>query len=128
VLLTAVLGVAGGWFMREQLGPALDDSSIGFVSLAGVSRGGECTIARLAPGTRIVAVRIPGATAQAQLLAARADGTPLAASDYSVRMQADRSWLLRISGSALLGQEVELESREGSARDPVGCISGITTP
>jgi hypothetical protein len=131
VFLACALGLGGGWFLRAGRGGSLDDGALGFVSLAGPTRSADCTVVPLAAGTRIVAARIPGARSGQGLIATRLDGRPLDASGYSVRVQPDGSWLLRIEASLLLGQEVVLESREGTgadAREPIGCLAAVESP
>jgi hypothetical protein len=128
LFLACALGLGGGWFLHAGRGPALDDGSVGFVSLAGPTRSADCTVVPLAAGTRIVAARIPGARSGQELIATRLDGQPLDASRYSVRVQADGSWLLRLEATALLGKEVALEARDASVADasePIGCLAAI---
>jgi hypothetical protein len=133
-LLATSLGLCGGWFLHSGSAGSLEDGSLELVSLAGTSRGDDCSVVRLARDARIVAARIPGASAGAGLVATRLDGRPLEAREYSVRTQPDGSWLVRLPASRILGQEVRLEAHypaaqgEPASSEPVGCLSGLAVP
>jgi len=133
-LLATSLGLCAGWFLHPSSPASLEDGSLELVSLAGTSRGADCSVVRLANDARIVAARIPGASAGAVLVATRLDGRPLEAREYSVRTQPDGSWLVRLPAARILGQEVRLEAHypaapgEPASSEPVGCLSGLAVP
>jgi len=118
----AIAGVAG-WFARSLQGPEAD--RIGFFSLPAVAtRGVECTPARLAAGLEFVAVRVPGAVLDQQLVPVDSDGRDLAPESYTVRTQADGAWVVQFSAAALRDREVRFEARKRDGTgEPLGCIA-----
>lgn len=130
-VLAACLGVLGGWFLHGGQGTSIDDDSIALTSLAPLTRGTDCSVVRLAANTRVVALRIPGAEPGVLLRATHLDGSALGRGDYSVRVQADHSWLVRLAGPAIIGHEVALAT-EAAAGDaghlPLGCVAAVVAP
>ena len=123
-VLTCV-GAAGGWYARSTQGPSLTADSLGFYSLPVRMRGpSDCLSLRLDTPIKLVAVRVPGAAAEQQLVAVDGTGRDLSPDSYAVRMQGDGSWLVRLSAPAVRGQSVRFEARsaDGTA-DPRGCIA-----
>lgn len=117
----AVAGAAGGWFARSLQS---DADSIGFYSLPAVVRGpADCATAHLGPGVNLLAVRVPGAARDQQLVLVDNDGHDLAPERYSVRTQGDGTWLAQLSASALRQREIRFEARslDGTV-EPRGCL------
>ncbi|HTT01237.1 MAG TPA: zf-HC2 domain-containing protein [Steroidobacteraceae bacterium] len=118
------LGAAGGWSARSVQTAGLDADSTAFYSLPPVARGpADCLTAALAPATRQLALRVPGAAPDQQLVAVDSEGHDLAADDYVVRTQADGSWLVRMRAKLLREQGIRFEARsaDGTA-EPRGCV------
>jgi anti-sigma factor RsiW len=130
VLMASALGLLCGRFLGDRA-PSIGDPSLAFVSLGAPTRAGDCAVVRIAADARVVAIRIPGALEQTTLVATRVGGSALDRDRYSVRTQADGSWLVRLPVAALVGQEIELETRSAQAGEParpVGCVSAIAVP
>lgn len=122
-----LVGAGGGWLARSAQGPWLDADRISFYSLPAVSRGfADCTGLQLGPRTRLVALRIPGAMLEQQLIAIDSDGHDLRADSYTVEVQGDGSWLVRLPSQTLHERSVRFETRsvDGTA-EPVGCVVGV---
>jgi hypothetical protein len=118
------LGAAGGWSARSLQSSGLDADSTAFYSLPALTRGPtDCLTAALAPATRQLMLRVPGAAPDQQLVAVDSEGRDLASDDYIVRMQADGSWLVRMRAKVLREQGIRFEARsaDGTA-EPRGCV------
>src|SRR5579872_594650 len=127
VSLAAVscVGAAGGWYARSAQGPSLSADNVGFYSLPVRMRGpSDCLSLRLDAPIKLVAVRVPGAAAEQQLVAVDGAGRDLSSDSYAVHMQGDGSWLVRLGARSVRGQSVRFEARsaDGTA-DPRGCIA-----
>src|SRR5581483_6078472 len=121
-------GAAAGWFARSAQGPTLSSDSLGFYSLPVRTRGvADCIPLRLAPSVQLVAVRVPGAAAEQQLVPVDSAGRDLNPDSYAVGTQADGSWLVRLKAASVREQSVRFEARsaDGTA-DPRGCVSSNT--
>jgi hypothetical protein len=117
-------GAAAGWYARSAQGPSIDADNLGFYSLPVRMRGpADCLSLRLDAPIKLVAVRVPGAAPEQQLVAVDGAGRDLSPDSYSVRTQSDGSWLVRLSAASIRGQGVRFEARsaDGTA-DPRGCV------
>ena len=120
-----VAGAAAGWYARSVQAPSLDAESMGFYSLPVRTRGlADCMSVRLDAPVKLIAVRIPGAAHDQQLVAVDSDGRDLNPESYSVRTQSDGSWLVRLRAATLRVQGIRFEARsaDGTA-DPRGCLT-----
>lgn len=127
LVATGLLGAVGGWYLHSAQAPWADPDSIVFQSLPPLTRGLEdCSPIRVGSQTRLIALRIPGAVAGQHVAAIGDDGHDLDASAYSVVMQSDGSWLVRMPAELLEKQSIRFESRgtEGPA-EPLGCVSAV---
>lgn len=119
-----IVGSAGGWYGRAERGPSLRSDSIGFYSLPPIMRGpSDCTAVRVGSQVTVLAVRVPAAAKEQQLVAVDSEGHDLAADDYSVATQADGSWLVRVRAEAVRDQGLRFEARSADGTvEPRGCI------
>jgi anti-sigma factor RsiW len=126
VAAVGLISGIGGWFVRSVQAPWLDSERMAFVSLPSVSRGfSECTPLQLQQQTKLVALRVPGAVPEEQLVAIDADGRDLIPDSYAVDIQGDSSWLVRLPAEAVRTSSVRFETRsvDGTA-EPLGCVTG----
>jgi hypothetical protein len=117
-------GAAGGWYARSAQGPWMDTDSVGFYSLPVRMRGpADCLSLHLDGPIKLVAVRVPGAAPEEQLVAVDGSGRDLSPDSYAVRTQTDGSWLVRLGAPIIREQGVRFEARsaDGTA-DPRGCV------
>jgi hypothetical protein len=123
-----IVGAASGWFWRGFADPELDRTA--FFNATPVSRGApDCTALKLAPDTERVALRVAAVASDRNVVALNAQGEKLAAGGYGARRQADGSWLLQFTATALARGAIRLESvgADGST-EPLGCVSGELRP
>jgi hypothetical protein len=122
----ALAAGAGGWYARAMQSPWSDSDSMAFYNLPAVTRGpSDCLALRLDGHTRVLALHIPGAVADQQLVAVDSDGRDLNPDSYAVRVQADGSWLLRLRGSSVTEQGLRFEARSADGTvEPRGCVLG----
>lgn len=123
-----IIGAAGGWYARPFADPALDRTA--FFNALPVSRGAfDCMPLKFSADTRQVVLRVAGVGNDRRLMALNARGEELAARGYSVRRQADGSWLLTFAADTLARRAIRLASYAATgAAEPVGCISAELTP
>ncbi|MGH8219381.1 MAG: zf-HC2 domain-containing protein [Steroidobacteraceae bacterium] len=119
-----LVGSAGGWYGRAEQGPSVRSDSIGFYSLPPIMRGpSDCTAVRVGPQVTVLALRVPAAAKEQQLVAVDSEGHDLASEDYSVATQADGSWLVRVRAEAVRNQGLRFEARSADGTvEPRGCI------
>lgn len=119
-----LVGAAGGWFGRSAQGPSLTGDSIGFYSLPPLMRGpSDCTSVKVGPQVNLIALRVPAAAKEQQLVAVDSEGHDLAPDDYTVRMQADGSWLVRLRAESIREQGIRFEARSADGTvEPRGCV------
>jgi hypothetical protein len=123
VAAIGTLGALAGWFGHASQAPKLGDETA-FFNLPPITRGFDCTPLRLAPSNSVVFLRVPGATPDTQLIPRDVEGKALPARDYSLRVQADGSWLIRLERSRTLESGVRLETRDAAGHaEPLGCIA-----
>jgi hypothetical protein len=115
---------AGGWYARSLSVSSLADNGIAVFTLPPLTRGYEdCEPLPVDGATDVVALRIPNAVTGWQLELTDEEGAPLPATGYSVRTQADGSWLLRMRAKPLQGEVLRLQSRASDGvTEPLGCI------
>jgi hypothetical protein len=103
----------------------LSGNTLGFYSLPPLTRGpADCTVVRLDPELALIALRVPGATREQQLIAVDSEGRDLAPDSYSVRTQADGSWLVRLQAQTVRDQGLRFEARSADGTvEPRGCIA-----
>lgn len=124
VAAALVAGVAGGWFMHALQGPSVNGSHIAFYSLPPLARGpADCMSLTLRRGVSLLALRIPGAVASEQLIPVDSEGHNLAPGSYSVEIQGDSSWLVRLPAATIREQGIRFEalSPDGTV-EPRGCV------
>jgi anti-sigma factor RsiW len=121
--LIAIGSGAVGWFGHTLAGASLDDESIAVFNLPPVTRGGDdCVRLQVAPVTELIALRVPNAALGRQLELTDAEGRLLEANSYSVRTQADGSWLVRVRARQS-GEIVRLQTRGADGlSEPLGCF------
>ncbi|MGH8261716.1 MAG: hypothetical protein ACREUG_18720, partial [Steroidobacteraceae bacterium] len=119
-----IVGTAGGWYGRSAQGPSVAADSIGFYSLPPLMRGpADCTAVRVGPQVDLIALRVPAATKEQQLVAVDSEGHDLAADEYSVRTQTDGSWLVRVRAQVVRDQGIRFEARSADGTvEPRGCV------
>jgi hypothetical protein len=119
-----IVGAAGGWYGRSAQGPSITGDTIGFYSLPPLMRGpSDCTSVRTGSHIDLIALRVPAANKEQQLVAVDSEGHDLAPDDYSVRMQADGSWLVRLSAQSVRQQGIRFEARSADGTvEPRGCV------
>lgn len=121
-----IVGASAGWYIRSSQAPWLDAERIAFFSLPPLTRGAEnCSAIQFDSRTRLVALRIPGALPDQQLVAIDASGRDLRPEVYSTRAQSDGSWLLRTPSATFNSNTIRFEARsvDGTA-EPLGCVVG----
>jgi len=123
-----LIGAAGGWYARPFAPPALERTA--FFNALPASRGAfDCMPLKFAADTRQVVLRVAGVGSDRRLMALNARGEELDARGYSVRRQADGSWLLTFAAETIARRAIRLESYAATgAAEPVGCISAELTP
>jgi anti-sigma factor RsiW len=126
LLLGAIVGTTGGWFVREMHGPAFDPGQITFFNMPAVTRGAdECTRLRLSPEAKLAVLRVAGILEGQRLTALDSSGHELASSRYSVRLQPDGSQLASFDARVLLDGALQLQTRAADgSQSPLGCIAG----
>jgi hypothetical protein len=119
-----VIGIGGGWYGRSTQAPPIDGTSIAFYSLPPLTRGPtDCTAVPIDSHMALVALRVPGATREQQLIPVDSEGHDLAPDRYSVRPQGDGSWLVRLPAQAVRDQGIRFEARSADGTvEPRGCI------
>lgn len=119
-----LVGAAGGWYGRSVQGPALTGGNIAFYSLPPLMRGpADCTSVRIGPRVDLIALRVPAAAKEQQLVAVDSEGHDLAPEEYSVRMQTDGSWLVRLRAPTIREQGIRFEARSADGTvEPRGCV------
>jgi Putative zinc-finger len=117
-------GAAAGWYGRSVQGPSIDANSIGFYSLPALVRGpADCTSVRLGSSVSLLALRVPGAVPNQQLVPVDSEGHDLRPDSYSVRAQADGSWLVRLPAATVREQGIRFEARSADGTvEPRGCV------
>jgi anti-sigma factor RsiW len=120
----ALAGTVAGWSLRSAQAPWSDSEALAFFTLPPVTRGpSDCTALHLDGRTRVIALRVPGAAPEQQLVAVDSAGRDLGSDSYSVRTQGDGSWLVRLDAAALLRQDIRFEARSADGTvDPRGCL------
>ncbi|GEM_PF-750658 len=123
-----LVGAVGGWYGRSSRGPAVDSANIGFYSLPPLTRGpSDCTSVHVDPPVSLLAVRVPAAAKEQRLVAVDGEGHDLAPQDYSVRTQADGSWLVRLRAETVRDQGIRFEARSADGTvEPRGCVLNDT--
>lgn len=121
-----LVGVAGGWYGKSMQGPSVGSDNITFYSLPPLMRGpADCTSVRIDPRVSLIALRVPAAAKEQQLVGVDSEGRDLAPDAYSVRTQADGSWLVRLRADAVREQGIRFEARSADGTvEPRGCIQG----
>jgi len=126
IAVVGVLAASGGWYGRSLEGPWADAEQIAFFSLPPLARGfSDCSPVTLESGTRLLALRVPGAMPDQQLVAIDANGRDLDPKIYSTRVQGDASWIVRLRSESLTDRTIRFEARsvDGTA-EPLGCVLG----
>lgn len=122
------VGAGGGWYARSLQAPWLDSEQIAFFSLPPLARGfSDCSPLTLEQGTRLIALRVPGAMPDQQLVAIDANGRDLDPKTYTTHVQPDASWLVRLRSDSLSDRTIRFEARsvDGTA-EPLGCVVGAS--
>jgi len=124
VAAVALAGAAGGWLARTMQEPSMGADDTAFFALNAVGRGAEeCQALRLDAGIRTVALRVKSTAPDQELAAVDANGRDLARSRFSVRSQADGSWVARLRADALGEPGVRFEGRSADGTvEPLGCV------
>jgi hypothetical protein len=128
VAIAGLVGVLGGYYVRSLQAPWSDAESIAFFSLPPLTRGfADCSPVNFESGTKLVALRVPGAMPDQQLVAIDANGRDLDPESYSTRVQSDASWLVRLRADTLNDHTLRFEARsvDGTA-EPLGCVVGAS--
>jgi anti-sigma factor RsiW len=117
-------GTVGGWYVRSARGPSIDAEHIGFYSLPPLVRGpADCMSLQLRTGVSLLALRIPGAVPDQQLVPVDSEGHDLAPASYSVQIQGDGSWLVRLQAATVREQGIRFEARSPDGTvEPRGCV------
>jgi hypothetical protein len=126
VAAVGMVGAIAGWYARSAQGPWADSARIAFVSLPPATRSlSDCTPLQVESQTRLVALRIPGAAVDEQLVAIDSTGHDMSLDRYAVSMQGDESWLVRFPADELRNGNIRFETRsvDGTA-EPLGCVAG----
>jgi hypothetical protein len=129
IAMVGVIAAGGGWYARSIEGSWVDAEHIAFFSLPPLARGfSDCSPVSIAPSTRLVALRVPGAMPDQQLVAIDANGRDLDPETYSTQVQADASWIVRLRSESLSDHTLRFEARsvDGTA-EPLGCIVGTSS-
>jgi hypothetical protein len=124
VAASLLAGTVGGWYMRSAHGPSLDTEQIGFYSLPPLARGpADCMSLALHPGVSLLVLRIPGAVPDQQIVPVDSEGRDLAPASYSVEVQGDGSWLVRLPAATVRQQGIRFEARSPDGTvEPRGCV------
>ena len=128
VAMVGIIGAGGGWYARSIEGPWVDAEHIAFFSLPPLARGfSDCSPVSIEPSTRLIALRVPGAMPDQQLVAIDANGRDLDPKIYSTHVQADASWIVRLRSDSLDDHTIRFEARsvDGTA-EPLGCVIGTS--
>lgn len=117
-------GTVGGWYVRSARGPSIDAEHIGFYSLPPLVRGpADCVSLQLRASVSLLALRIPGAVPDQQLVPVDSEGHDLAPGSYSVQMQEDGSWLVQLPAATVREQGIRFEARSPDGTvEPHGCV------
>jgi Putative zinc-finger len=117
-------GTVGGWYVRSAHGPSIDAEHIGFYSLPPLVRGpADCVSLQLRASVSLLALRIPGAVPDQQLVPVDSEGHDLTPGSYSVRMQGDGSWLVQLPAATVREQGIRFEARSPDGTvEPRGCV------
>ena len=117
-------GTVGGWYVRASHGPSIDAEHIGFYSLPPLVRGpADCVSLQLRASVSLLALRIPGAVPDQQLVPVDSEGHDLRPGSYSVRMQGDGSWLVQLPAATVREQGIRFEARSPDGTvEPRGCV------
>jgi hypothetical protein len=74
-----------------------------------------------------VALHVPGAVADQQLVAVDSDGRDLNPDSYAVRAQSDGTWVVRLRSSSVSEQGLRFEARSADGTvEPRGCVLANT--
>jgi hypothetical protein len=124
VAVIAIGSGAAGWYGRSFSGMSVGDEDLAVFSLPPVTRGADdCLTLPIGARTEIVALRVPNANPGLKLELTGEDGTLISDGDYSVRPQADGSWLLRVRAKPFAGQLLRLQTRGSNVLpEPLGCV------
>lgn len=124
IAVIAIGSGAAGWYGRSFSRMSVSDEELAVFSLPPVARGADdCMTLPVESRTEIVALRVPNANPGLRLELTGEDGTLIADGDYSVRPQADGSWLLRVRARAYAGQLLRLQTRGSNVLpEPLGCV------
>jgi hypothetical protein len=124
VAIIAIGSGAAGWYGHSFSGMSVSDEDLAVFSLPPVTRGADdCVPLPIGARTEIVALRVPNANPGLKLELTSEDGTLIADGDYSVRPQADGSWLLRVRAKPFAGQLLRLQTRGSNVLpEPLGCV------
>ena len=77
---------------------------------------------QVAPATQLIALRVPNAAGGWELELTDPEGRPLAGESWSVRTQADGSWLVRMRVRES-GELVRLQRRDqDGVSEPLACV------
>ncbi len=119
-----IVGAAGGWYGRTVQGPSIQADNVSFYSLPPLTRGpSDCTSVRVDSRVALLAVRVPAAAKEQQLVAVDSEGHDLAPEDYAVSVQADGSWLVRLRAGVVRDQGIRFEARSADGTvEPRGCV------
>jgi anti-sigma factor RsiW len=124
----AVAAGAGGWYAHTLQSPWSNSDNMAFFNLPAVTRGpADCLAVRLDPRTQVVALHVPGAVADQQLVAVDSDGRDLNPDSYAVRTQSDGTWVVRLRSSSVSEQGLRFEARSADGTvEPRGCVLANT--
>jgi putative zinc finger protein len=128
IAMVGVIAAGGGWYARSIEGPWVDAEHIAFFSLPPLARGfSDCSPVTIESSTRLIALRVPGAMPDQQLVAIDANGRDIDPKSYSTQVQADASWIVRLRSDSLDDHTVRFEARsvDGTA-EPLGCVVGAS--
>jgi hypothetical protein len=124
VAVIAIGSGAAGWYGRSFAGMSVSDEDLAVFNLPPITRGADdCVTLPIGERTEVVALRVPGARNGLELELTGEDGTLIADGEYSVRPQADGSWLLRVRAKPFAGQLLRLQTRGSNVLpEPLGCV------
>jgi hypothetical protein len=128
IAMVGVIASGGGWYARSIEGPWVDAEHIAFFSMPPLARGfSDCSPVTIESSTRLIALRVPGAMPDQQLVAIDANGRDLEPKSYSTHVQADASWIVRLRSDSLDEHTIRFEARsvDGTA-EPLGCVIGAS--
>jgi len=126
---TIAIAGAGGWFANAMQRPNVYSSETAIFDMQPITRSSDCYQLPVAANTRTVLVRVTRVDSERRPVATDMDGSELASSLYSARLQRDGSWVMLFDSDSLKKAPAYIVARKDAGADEsLGCVTTAVAP